>query len=180
MNAERWALLVVLAAATSLSNGNALAADPASYEPTAWAALMPPNWEAQKILDGLNLDNLSDGDPEAQEAMKKLRVLWDNAPSNAAIDRRRVRLSGYMVPLEFDKVEIREFLLVPYFGACIHSPGPPGNQMVHVRPAKPVRTADRGNSAVTVSGTLYVDRAQSEMGVAGYRMAAELVRPYMP
>jgi len=43
-----------------------------------------------------------------------------------------VRLPGYVLPLEFDGQKVTSFLLVPYAGACIHTPPPPANQMVHV------------------------------------------------
>ena len=64
--------------------------------------------------------------------MRQMRELWDNAPTNPKMDGARVRLPGYVVPLEEVKGELKEFLLVPYFGACIHSPPPPANQIVHV------------------------------------------------
>ncbi|HEY0822024.1 MAG TPA: DUF3299 domain-containing protein, partial [Rhizobacter sp.] len=73
---------------------------------------------------------------------------------------------------------LKEFLLVPYFGACIHSPPPPANQIVHVVSAKPVKgfaTMD----TVWVTGTLSLARQSSEMGVSGYRLAAGSVTRYV-
>ena len=48
-----------------------------------------------------------------------------------------VRIAAFIVPLEDNMQESDEFLLVPYFGACIHTPPPPANQIVLVVPAKP-------------------------------------------
>ena len=45
-----------------------------------------------------------------------------------------MRIPGFVVPLEDSKDGLKEFLLVPYFGACIHSPPPPANQIIHVLP----------------------------------------------
>jgi len=39
------------------------------------------------------------------------------------LDGTKVRLPGYVVPLDFNSSsEYDEFLLVPYFGACLHTP----------------------------------------------------------
>lgn len=43
-----------------------------------------------------------------------------------------VRLPGYVLPLQFKDRKAVEFLLVPTVGACIHTPPPPANQIVHV------------------------------------------------
>lgn len=50
-----------------------------------------------------------------------------------AMNGRTVRIPGYILPLELDGTKVREFLLVPYVGACIHTPPPPANQMVYVK-----------------------------------------------
>ena len=49
------------------------------------------------------------------------------------LDGVHIRIPGYALPLEFDGRKVREFLLVPWVGACIHTPPPPPNQIVHVR-----------------------------------------------
>jgi hypothetical protein len=50
------------------------------------------------------------------------------------LDGQNIRLPGYIVPLEVsEEGRTTEFLLVPYFGACIHVPPPPSNQIVHVK-----------------------------------------------
>ncbi|HEV8313022.1 MAG TPA: DUF3299 domain-containing protein, partial [Burkholderiaceae bacterium] len=69
-----------------------------------------------------------------------------------------------------------EFLLVPYFGACIHSPPPPANQIVHVFAAS--GSGARMMEAVWVSGVIRAFRADSAMGTSGYRMEAQRVEAY--
>src|SRR5690606_39942329 len=49
-----------------------------------------------------------------------------------ALDGKRVVIAAFIVPLEDDMQRADEFLLVPYFGACVHTPPPPPNQMVYV------------------------------------------------
>uniref|UniRef100_UPI0040483114 DUF3299 domain-containing protein n=1 Tax=Limnohabitans sp. TaxID=1907725 RepID=UPI0040483114 len=110
--------------------------------------------------------------PQVQPALSA-----DNAPINPLILGESVRLPGYVVPLEDLAAGIKEFLLVPYFGACVHSPPPPANQIVHVlldKPAKNLRLMD----VVWVNGPLSATKTDSHMGVASYRIDAKAVTPY--
>ena len=66
---------------------------------------------------------------------------------------------------------------MPYFGACIHSPPPPANQIVHATSAKALKGM-RSMDAVWVSGTLSLHRADTPWGKAGYRLAVDKVEPY--
>jgi hypothetical protein len=89
-----------------------------------------------------------------------------------------IRLPGFVVPLDMDATEMREFLLVPYFGACIHVPPPPSNQTVYVVTAD--GAAYRGDmfDTVWVEGTMHIERFSNELGEAGYRIDAVSVSPY--
>jgi hypothetical protein len=142
-----------------------------------WEVLVPADWDPMKDLKGLNLSILSDADPRATAALAKLREAWDNAPINPAVVGQTVRLPGYLVPLEETKDGLKEFLLVPYFGACIHSPPPPANQIVHVLPKAPAKGL-RSMDTVWVTGVLTGTRTDSYMGMSGYRIEATQVTPY--
>ena len=142
-----------------------------------WEQLIPAGWDPYKDLKALNLDTLKDNDPKADEALKKMRKMWDNAPINPLILGQSVRLPGYMVPLEDLPEGTKGFLLVPYFGACVHSPPPPANQIVHVvldKPTKRFRLMD----TLWATGTLSATKTDSHMGVASYRLDAKLVAPF--
>ena len=130
-----------------------------------------------KDLKGLNLSILNDADPRATAALAKLREAWDKAPINPTLVGQLVRLPGYLVPLEETKDGLKEFLLVPYFGACIHSPPPPANQIVHVLPKSPAKGL-RSMDTVWVTGVLTGTRTDSYMGMSGYRIEATQVAPY--
>lgn len=152
---------------------------PTAFRPIQWEELVPKDWDPLKRYREMNLGAMSDGDPRVQELMRDMRASWDNAPTNNTMNGAAVRLAGYVVPLEEVKGELREFLLVPYFGACIHSPPPPANQIVHVvasKPIKDIRTMD----AVWVSGVLKTQRQDSAMGKSGYQMRAHVVEAYVP
>ena len=152
----------------------------ASTEPKTinWEALVPANWDPFKDFKGLNFQTLDDGDPRAAEMLKKMRDAWDNAPTNPAIVGQTVRLPGFVVPLEDSKEGLKEFLLVPYFGACIHSPPPPANQIVHVLPKSPAK-GFRSMDTVWIVGTLATLRTDSYMGASSYRIVATSVLPYL-
>lgn len=143
-----------------------------------WEQLIPAGWDPYKDLKALNLDGLKDNDPKAEEALKKMRKMWDNAPINPLILGQSVRLPGYMVPLEDLPEGTKEFLLVPYFGACVHSPPPPANQIVHVvldKPTKRFRLMD----TLWVTGPLSATKTDSHMGVSSYRIDAKQVAPFV-
>ena len=142
-----------------------------------WDALVPADWDPFKDFKGMNLGVLDDADPRAAQMLKKMREVWDNAPVNGALVGQRVRVPGFVVPLEDTKDGMKEFLLVPYFGACIHSPPPPANQIVHVLPRTPAKGL-RSMDAVWITGTLTTGRTDSYMGAASYRIEATGVAPY--
>jgi len=143
-----------------------------------WDDLVPKGWDPMKGLATGNLGLLNDGDPKAQDMLNKLREAWDNAPTVAALNGAAIKLPGYLVPLDETKAGITEFLLVPYFGACIHTPPPPANQIVLVQPAKPLQ-GFRSMDTVWVRGTLRVARTGSPMGTSGYRLEAALIDRYV-
>ena len=148
------------------------------YREISWDDLIPADWNPEGFLGSLNLDALQDEDPRAMEAMQRLREEWDRAPLVERLAGAQVRIPGFLVPLESDGEQIREFLLVPYFGACVHVPPPPANQLIHVIPDKPVPGA-WNMLPVWVNGVMAVGRMDSEMGVAGYQLRALRVEEYV-
>lgn len=90
----------------------------------------------------------------------------------------RVILPGFIVPLELaDQGKVTEFLLVPYFGACIHYPPPPPNQIVYVTLPKPVEIGSIW-VPVWVAGEIRTETRESDKGSAGYTMMAEFMEDY--
>ena len=110
--------------------------------------------------------------------LAKMRAEWDRAPVVKALAGQKVRLPGYMVSLEGDAKGIREFLLVPYFGACIHVPPPPSNQIVHVFAERPVPEGML-MSPVWVSGVIGIENIDTALGSASYQMRKAAVEEYL-
>ena len=164
-------------AEASKSASKPAAALPGAPRTITWDALVPADWDPFKDFKGLNFQTLDDGDPRAAAMLKKMRDVWDNAPVNPAIVGQTVRIPGFVVPLEDSKEGLKEFLLVPYFGACIHSPPPPANQIVHVLPQTPAKGL-RSMDTVWITGKVATVRTDSYMGAASYRIEAQSVAPY--
>lgn len=189
---QGWALALALAAGSAAASpplGHPLAnpaqsaaaaapaTKPAKARTIAWDEMIPPDWDPLKDFKDINLGMMADGDPRATALLKRMREVWDQAPVNNALDGAQVRIPGYVVPLEEGKAGVTEFLLVPYFGACIHTPPPPANQIIHVREAK--AKGLRSMDTVWVTGRMEVFRGDSFMGVSGYRMQAPTVETYV-
>jgi uncharacterized protein len=148
-----------------------------AFREISWDDLIPGHWEPERFLEALKLDELQDNDPRAAEVLAKIRSEWDNAPLNTDLKGQAVRLPGFVVLLEADSKGIHEFLLVPYFGACVHVPPPPLNQLIHVRPKEPI-SRELTMSPVWIEGHLDVKRIDTSMGNAGYQLKASRIWPY--
>jgi hypothetical protein len=70
----------------------------------------------------INWDYLTDYDLKTKKVGAKL----------SAVLGKVVNLTGFMVPLDYNAKEVKEFLLVPYIPSCSHVPPPPDNQIVMV------------------------------------------------
>lgn len=149
-----------------------------SYKIVTWDDLMPKDWDPMTEFKKLDFTKMKDSDPRAQEALLHLRETWNNSPIEPSMNGARIRIPGFIVPLEVDHHQISEFLLVPYFGGCIHVPPPPSNQIIHVFPSKPLKKGMQSMDAVWISGVLETLPSNTDMGSASYRMKAEVVEPY--
>lgn len=76
-----------------------------------------------------------------------------NERVNTGLNGKQVKIAGYLIPLQFSETEQKEFLLVPYVGACIHAPTPPTNQIVFVELNQSFKSDDL-YTAVWVTGTM--------------------------
>ena len=147
-----------------------------------WDDLVPkefnPDTLFAKVAAKYGITELSDDDPRATEVQAEIRKIWNNAPVVASLDGRRVRLPGLVVPLEGDARQLSEFLLVPYFGACIHTPPPPSNQIVYIKTGVKKTQAREMFEAVWVSGTLRTEHQGNALGEASYTLDANKVESY--
>jgi len=144
------------------------------------AALMNPPEFIVDIEDGTALDNvaalseLSKGNDTAKrfkDALQSSRVIH-------AFNEQDIRLPGFIVPLESDDNQrVTAFFIVPYFGACLHLPPPPPNQIVYVEYAKGVELPNI-QDPFWFEGTIIIDQTENDLGSSAYTMKLDSVRPY--
>jgi hypothetical protein len=94
-----------------------------------------------------------------------------------AYDGKTIRMPGFILPTEFDGTAVRNFLLVPYVGACLHVPPPPPNQMVFVNFEEGFEGASLF-AAVRVTGTLVAGVESTALAPVGYTLSADHVENY--
>jgi hypothetical protein len=145
-----------------------------------WEELIPAGYRPDEIFRKFakRAGKLKDGDPQAQELQKELMTAWSEAPVVAALHGKLIKLPGYVIPLEGDGKNVKEFLLVPYFGACIHTPPPPSNQIVFVNAAKAGAKTFRMFDTVMITGTLTTTGTATAVAAAGYTIEATKVEAY--
>jgi hypothetical protein len=145
------------------------------------------NADEQKAYDALKAEGL---DPDALLAtvvrIRKDQEERDNTVL-PALDRKVIKLPGYVLPVDFKGTMVKTFLLVPYVGACIHVPPPPLNQIVFVQADKPFKS-DEMFAPVWVTGAIRVGKGNRHLELVdgsnavtfGYSLKATRIEPYEP
>jgi hypothetical protein len=156
---NKFVLSVVAVIAISLSH---LAL--ADVKEVYWEDLVPKGYvpapQAQVFHEG---SSLAQAEPDA--------------PVVDTYDGQEIKIPGFVVPLEGNDQSLTEFLLVPYFGACIHVPPPPSNQIVYVKFDKGVPVDDLYD-AVWIHGKLSTKGWSGDIATVGYSMSGIAVEPY--
>lgn len=135
-------------------------ADEAGYMEVDWTAMLPPE-ELKAIEEGTV--------PEVRHSGTRRMPQFGTYRVVDAVLGRPMRLPGYVVPLESDDAGLIEFLFVPYFGACIHVPPPPPNQIVHVRLARPIEMPDM-YTPFYLAGKLRAEHHEDGLAGSAYSM----------
>lgn len=142
----------------------ALPAHAVDYKTIDWDVLIP---EGEKLLPP----------PQVSHDGNLASVPQPVGGVNKKLDNQDLRIPGFVVPLEGDAKKITAFLLVPYFGACIHVPPPPTNQVIYVSYPKGAPVDDLWD-AIWVKGKMHTISSSHEMATASYSMEATEVSVY--
>ncbi|QFT45511.1 hypothetical protein FIU97_02885 [Roseivivax sp. THAF40] len=137
-----------------------------SPERVTWDMLIPPGVPYAEIIGEGELDEIND----------TWNPIYDSNATrlNEALSGAYIRMPGYIVPLEMTSKGTSAFILVPYVGACIHTPPPPPNQLVYTTIDPPYQFDDPWN-AVWVTGTMSTRLQSTEIAETGYALAAEKI-----
>ncbi|GAA0844256.1 DUF3299 domain-containing protein [Marinobacter szutsaonensis] len=157
---------LVLAALLGLASAS-VAAEPREID---WLELMPA--EDLALLENMpEVEHEGDGPTILPDEIMTGRVV----PAMGDVEGR---IPGFVVPLKTtNDMKILEFFLVPYYGACIHVPPPPPNQIIHVK-YKEGFYLEALYDPVWIEGTLVIERTENEIGTSSYAMEARSVTPY--
>src|SRR5688572_26949432 len=152
----------------------AAAADPVTGARTLeWTDLIPEEARGESSAGPAAAahDYLGEAGPAAMQQSL-------NAPVNPELDGKLVKIPGFIVPLDVAKDgTVSEFFLVPYFGACIHVPPPPPNQIVYVTAPKGI-ALDSIYEAYWITGTMKMQNKSTRLGAAAYSLSADKVEIY--
>lgn len=134
--------------------------------------------------------NLQNAGLDVERLVREFRI-WRKARAdrrkvvNQSLNDQDIRMAGYLLPLSFSEKGETEFLLVPYFGACVHTPPPPANQIVYVKLAKkfvaqdmftPVWISGRMRTGATSKAVAFGD-GDRDIDI-GYRVEGANIEPY--
>jgi hypothetical protein len=159
----------------------AVSADAREPRTLDWLELMPAEDRTQmeklpELMEELNADLLEQGDSLSEEV--RMPDVLQSTAVVGELEGKFVRIPGYLVPLEInERGDAETFFLVPYFGACIHVPPPPPNQMVHVTFSGGL-PPDAIYVPYWVTGELAIETTENELGVATYAIDATTINEY--
>jgi hypothetical protein len=162
-----------------------LAAPPTSAPPKHVKGFELPNHVLQVDWDELLPRNAESTTAQAPPPVHKYlgeagpaALQSGSAAVNPDLEGLTLRIPGFIVPLDANAEGlVTEFFLVPYYGACIHVPPPPPNQMVYVKPAKPILVKDTFN-AYWITGVMHVQVRDTHIASSAYSMKVEKVEVY--
>lgn len=166
---------MVLSRRALLSGAAAVAALPqAALARTAkeitWDDLIPPGVPYSEIIGEGEIDRENDTwRPFFDENSTKL---------NPALDGAYIKMPGYMIPIDLSADGLRSFVLVPYVGACVHTPPPPPNQLVFVTTSKPWPRSNLWD-AVWVTGEMTHEIQSTDVADTGYALTADKMETYV-
>jgi hypothetical protein len=143
-------------------------------------ALMEPPEEVSNIADGSEQDTISN-------ALMNALELADDSDYQRALtstvvrdefNGKKIRIAGFIVPINVDDEQnITTFFLVPYYGACIHMPAPPPNQIIYSTMDEPFKLKDI-YSPYWVSGGFSTELIENDLARSAYSMAVDTIEDY--
>ncbi|WP_082707383.1 DUF3299 domain-containing protein [Shewanella frigidimarina] len=160
-----------------------------TYKTVEWTDLMPKSDLDALLNPPEYLDDIADGSFEdiiSNQVVNAISSANDDRYQQALISTniitkmvdQPIRIPGFIVPLEFDDQQnITQFFLVPYFGACIHMPPPPPNQMIFVSSSLGISSNDLYDP-FWITGILKTAIIENELGTAAYTMQITTIERY--
>lgn len=156
-----------LLTATAFTPMPAFAASPRVI---TWDDLIPPGVPYSEIIGEGEMDPVNDTWNPVYDA--------NGSKLNPSLNGAFIKMPGFIIPFDVRADGVRDFMLVPYVGACIHTPPPPANQLVMVSSKKPW-PSDQLWDAVWVTGTMRTQLQSTNLGDTGYSISAVDMEVYV-
>ena len=146
-------------------------AEDKQYRALKWEELSPEGGLQEKVINKYQplIDATPEASPKEKGILKKMMAELNHIPANKKLDGQMIKLPGFMSPLEIVDGKIKEFLLVPYYGACIHVPPPPINNTLLIKTQKKYEMPiENDRMPVWVMGKMTVKTSKTDLAEAGY------------
>jgi len=162
-----------------------------NYQEIEWTQLLPKT-DLDALLNPPDyIMNVEDGSIEDQVVRKmenatNIEQRADNRYEKAlmstnvieAMGGKNIEIPGFIVPINFAGEQIvTSFFLVPYFGACLHIPPPPPNQIIYVEFEQGF-VFESLYEPVVVSGKLSIELFEDQVATSAYTMVMDKIRMY--
>lgn len=172
-------------------NSKKLKIPPTKFQDVEWVELIPqsdldallnPPEYIMQIEDGSIEDRISSTIQNAIEPKQSVENVYEQALVSTNIietmDGKNIRIPGFIVPVEFgEEKTVTKFFLVPFFGACLHMPPPPPNQIIYVE-AKGGVALESLYDPVVIEGKLSVELFEDQIATSAYTMQLENLAIY--
>lgn len=141
------------------------------YEIDKWNVLIDPNFNQEKVVRYYKdkVSKVKEGSKEEILIYAQLQDALKHAGNNKNIDGKRVKLNGYIVPIDTDNGKVNKFLFFPNQAACIHVPASPANQTIYVTTTKDEGVLmEDAYEQIVVYGTLKLQTTKVATGTASF------------
>ncbi|WP_422445262.1 MULTISPECIES: DUF3299 domain-containing protein [unclassified Endozoicomonas] len=165
-----WMAVVLMLAFMPVNFAMAASTEKPAIKEINWDDLMPP-------VDEDIVRKYEAGEISQEEAIEYIEELG-KIPV-ASMNQQRVKIPGYLVPLNIGKDQsATELLLVPTLGACIHVPPPPPNQTIFVRYDQGIKVTEAGYTPYWLEGVIRVENNTSEYTDVVYAITVESLKEF--
>ncbi|WP_342805567.1 DUF3299 domain-containing protein [Alteromonas sp. M12] len=176
-------LLILLLCTSAQAESNPI------YDEIEWIELMPqsdldalldPPDFLNEIKDGSELDSVQalSGMSEKSENVERFQQALTSTRIIQSFDKKSIRIPGFIVPLSSDdQKRVVEFFIVPYFGACLHMPPPPPNQIIYGKFSKGIKLTQL-DVAFWFEGVINIETNSNETGTSAYAMTLDNIEIY--
>lgn len=184
MTVRYQCICMIISSQFLLASAYVEAASSESFEEIEWIQLMPkddldallnpPDFLAN-IQDGSQQDSMASLSEiaEENETVRRFQQALTSVRVIESFDKKAVKIPGFVVPLKSDEQQrVTEFFIVPYFGACLHLPPPPPNQMIYGKVAEGFKLSQL-TEPFWFEGVIHIETTNNLTGTSAYGMVLD-------